>query len=195
LLVAGRIANGFQSAEWTSVTAVVTFIHVSGQETEQQVRISQSIPSGASVPFVAEDTVLGDVVVQYTVVVSGRSGNVVLPEARVARTIPPSAYAEFARGQISINVQLGAPSTTARGSFVQAFLSIGSTHAIPPAWIQDVLVLVPIEYRVTDAGLVSTTSLEVHLAPGRVATVLVPAYARSGVLTGQPQVSDVLLSQ
>ena len=195
LLVAGRIANGFQSVEWTGVTAVVTFIHASGQETEQQVRISQSIASGASVPFVAEDTVQGDVVLQYTVVVSGRSGNVVLPEVRVARTISPSAYAEFARGQISVDVQVGAPSTTSRGSFVQAFVSISDTHAIPPAWIQDVRVLVPIQYQVTAAGLVSATSLEVHLVPGRVATVLVAAYARSGLLTGQPQVSDVLLRQ
>jgi hypothetical protein len=196
LFVAGRVADiGLRSAEWAAVTAAVTFVHASGRETEQQVRIQQPIPPGASLPFAAETTVLDDVVVQYTVVVSGRSGNAILPEARAAGTMPPSAYAEFARGQISVDVQLGAPSTTARGSFVQAFFSISGTRAIPPSWVQDVRVLVPVQYQATGAGLVSTTALEVHLAPGRAATVLVPAYASSGVLMGPPQISGVWLSQ
>jgi len=196
LFIAGRVADiGPRSAEWAAVTAAVTFIRASGLVTEQQVRISQPIPPGASLPFVAETPILDDVVVQYTVVVSGRSGNAVLPEARAAGTMPPSAYAEFARSQISVDVQLGAPSPTARGSFVQAFVSISGTRAIPPTWIRDVRVLVPVQYQVTGALLVSATSLEVHLTPGRTATVLVPAYAPSGVLTGPPQVSDVLLSQ
>jgi hypothetical protein len=195
LFVAGRVANiGFRSAEWAGVTAAVTFIRASGRVTEQQVRITQPIPPGGSLPFGAETSVLDDVVVQYTVVVSGRSGNAVLPEARAAGTIPPWAYTEFGRGQIHVDVQLGAPSTTARGSFVQAFVSISGTRAIPPTWIRDVRVLVPVQYQVTGAGLVSATSLEVHLAPGRAATVLVPAYAPSGVLTGPPQVTDVLLT-
>jgi hypothetical protein len=196
LFVAGRVANiGFRSAEWAGTTAAVTFIRASGQETEQQVRIPQPIPPGASLPFVAKTSVLDDVVVQYTVVVSGRSGNAVLPEARAAGTMPPSAYAEFARSQISVDVQLGAPSPTARGSFVQAFVSISGTRAIPRTWIRDVRVLVPVQYQVTGAGLVSATSLELHLAPGLTETVLLPAYAPSGVLTGPPQVSDVLLSR
>jgi hypothetical protein len=144
---------------------------------------------------VGETTVLGDVVVQFTVVAAGRSGNAVLPEDRVAGTISPSAYAEFARGQISVDVQLGAPSNTARGSFVQAFFSISDTRAIPPTWIRDVRVLVPYQYSSTSIGLISAASLEIHLAPGQTAPVLVPAYAPSGVLMGPPQVSDVLLSQ
>lgn len=196
LLLAGRVTDiGFQSAEWARVTVTVTFIRASGEETEQQVRIPQPIPPGASVPFAAETPVLNDVVVQFTVVVSGRSGNAVLPEARAAGTVPPSAYAEFARSQISVDVQLGAPSAIARGSFVQAFFSISDTRAIPSTWVRDVRVLVPVRYQVTAAGLVSATSLEVHLAPGRTTTVLVPAYAPSGVLMGPPQVTDVLLSQ
>jgi hypothetical protein len=196
LFLAGRVADiGLRSAEWAGVTAAVTFIRASGRQTEQQVRIPQAIPPGASVGFVAETTVLDDVVVQYTVVVSGRSGNTVLPEARAAGTIPPFAYTDFARGQIKVDVQLGAPATAARGQFVQAFFSIRNTRAIPPTWVRDVRVLVPIQYQVTTAGLISTTSLEVHLAPGQATTVLVPAYAPSGVLMGPPQVSDVLLSQ
>lgn len=196
LFVAGRVADiGPRSAEWAGVTATVTFIRASGRKTEQRVRIPQPIPPGASVPFVAETTVLDDVVVEYNIVVSGRSGNAVLPEARAAGTMPPSAYAEFARGQISVDVQLGAPSTTARGSFVQAFVSISNTRAIPPTWIRDIRVLFPVQYQVTTAGIVSNTALEVHLAPGRAATVLVPAYAPSGVLMGPPLVSDVLLSE
>jgi hypothetical protein len=196
LFIGGRIANiGFRSADWSGVTGAVIFVHATGQETEQDLRVPQPIPPGTSLPFTAETSVLSDVVVQYSVVVSGRSGNAVLPEARATGTIPPSAYAEFARGQISVDVQLGAPSTTARGSFVQAFFSISGTRAIPPTWIRDVRVLVPIQYQASSSGFASTVPMEVHLAPGRVATVLVPAYAPSGVLMGAPQISDVSLSQ
>jgi anthranilate/para-aminobenzoate synthase component I len=52
-----------------------------------------------------------------------------------------------------------------------------------------------VQYQATGAGLVSTSSVEVHLAPGRTAVVLLPAYAPSGVLVGAPQVSSVVLSQ
>jgi hypothetical protein len=196
LVLAGRVADiGQRSAEWAGVTANVTFIRASGRQTMQRVPIMQLIPPGASVPFAAETTILGDVVVQYTVVVSGRSGNAVLPEARAAGAMDPSSYAQFARSQIRVDVQLGAPSTTARGTFVQAFFSISDTRAIPSAWVRDVRVLVPIQYQVTSGGLVSTTSLEVHVAPGRPQMVLVPAYAPSGLLMGPPRVSDVLLRQ
>jgi hypothetical protein len=196
LLLAGQVAHiGLESAEGARVTVAVTFVRASGRETKQLVRISQPIAPGGSLPFVAETTVLGDVVVQFTVVVAGRSGNAVLPETRVAGTISPSAYAEFARGEISVDVQLGAPSNTARGSFVQAFFSISDTRGIPPTWIRDVRVLVPVQYQSTSIGLISGASMEVHVAPGQAATVLVPAYAPSGVLMGPPQVSDVHMSQ
>jgi hypothetical protein len=196
LFVEGRVADiGPHSAEWAAVTAFVTFVRASGRVTEEEVRILQPVPPGASVPFAAETTVLDDVVVQYSVVVSGHSGNAVLPDARAAETIPPSAYAEFGRRQISVDVQLGAPSSTARGAFVQAFVSISGTRAIPPAWVRDIRVLLPVQYQATGAGLVSTSSVEVHLAPGRTAVVLLPAYAPSGVLVGAPQVSSVVLSQ
>jgi len=195
LFVDGRIAHvGLRSAAPAAVTAAVTFLRASGRKTEQRVHISQPIPPGASLPFVAETTVLNDVVVQFSVVVSGRSGNTVLSEARAAATVLPSAYAEFARGQISVDVQLGAPSNTARGSFVQAFFSISSTRGIPPTWVRDVRVLVPVQYQSTSIGLISGASMEVHLAPGQPAPVLVPAYAPSGVLMGPPQVSDVVMS-
>jgi hypothetical protein len=195
LFVEGSVANiGFQSTEWAAVTAVVTFTRASGRETQQLVGFSQPIPPGASLPFAAETTVLDDVVVQYSVAVSGRSGNTVLPKVQAAGIIPPSAYTEFAKRQISVDVQLGAPSTTARGSFVQAFFSIRDTRAIPSAWVRDVRVLIPVQYQVTTDKLVSTTALEVHLSPRHDATVLVPAYAPSGVLMGPPKISDVLLS-
>lgn len=196
LLLAGRVAHaGPESAEGARVTVAVTFLRASGRETKQRVRISQPIPPGESVPFVVETTVLSDVVVQFAVVAAGRSGNAVLPEARVGGTLLPSAYAEFAKGQISVDVQLGAPSNTARGSYVQAFFSISDTRGIPPTWVRDVRVLVPIQYQSTSIGLISAASMEVHLAPGQAATVLVPAYAPSGVLMGPPEVSDVVLSQ
>ena len=196
LLLAGRVAHiGLASAEGARTTVAVTFLRASGRETEQRVRISQPIPPGESVPFVVETTVLSDVVVEFAVVAAGRSGNVVLPETRTSGTILPSAYAEFARGQISVDVQLGAPSNTARGTFVQTFFSISDTRGIPPTWVHDVRVLVPVQYQSTGVGLISGASMEVHLAPGQGVMVLVPAYAPSGVLMGPPQISDVLLSQ
>jgi hypothetical protein len=196
LLLTGRVAHiGLESAEGARVTVAVTFVRASGRETKQRLRISEPIPAGGSLPFVAETPVLGDVVVEFTVAVAGRSGNAVLPEDRVTGTMPPSAYAEFARSHISVDVQLGAPSTTARGSYVQAFFSISDTRGIPPTWIRDVRVLVPVEYQTTTIGAISAASMEVHLAPGQGAWVLVPAYAPSGILMGPPEVSDVLFSE
>jgi hypothetical protein len=186
LLVAGRVADiGPRSAEWATVTVTAIFERFSGGETQKQIRLPQPVAPGAAVPFVIETQVGTDVVVRYTAVVSGRSGPTPLPESRATGTIPPSAYAEFGKDRIRVDVQLGAPSAVVRGPFVQAFFSIGDTRPIPPAWVRDVRVLVP----------VNGGSQEIHLAPGQTVAVLVPAYAPTGVLLGPLQVTEVVLSQ
>jgi hypothetical protein len=181
LTVAGTAANaGAVPAGPLIVTA--TFTRASGDQVEGKTMIEGQLLPGGSAPFMIQAAMVSDIIIRYQVSVANGTGT--LLAALPAQPIPSAAYAEFARRQIHIRVDLGAPSQLTGPPRVQALVSVADTGAIPPAWVQQVSVTVPYVSNGT-AG-----SADVQLAPGQTQTVLVPAGATLGV----PVVTAVALN-
>ncbi|SRR5579884_22300 len=194
LRVTGQVVNtGTERIEPVSVT--VTFQRRSGEQFEKQSTLAALAP-GAAAPFTVDTVIEADVVTSYTVAVTAGPDLAAAPGARQTRVVPPSAYAEFARQRVRVEVQLGAPAAGARGAFVQVLLSIGETRPLPRGWVKSVRVLIP-----SPAG-----SQEAQVAPDSVVTVLVPAATPAGLpqpgqplppaedLIGEPQILEVVLA-
>lgn len=165
LRVMGRVVNlGSQSA--TPVTVTATFERINGDDSWKQLVFSQPIAPGADAPFRFESFVNGAIVARYTVEVTAGTGENASTPAKVARVVPPTVYAEFARQVIQVALEQGPPSNTARAPAVQVLVSIAGTGPIPRAWVKDV--------RVEILRNVPQGSQEVHLIPGLTQTILVP---------------------
>jgi hypothetical protein len=166
LRVTGKLVTaGAQPAR--PVTVTVTFHEASGAEVQQQAAFQQPLAPGAEAAFSTQASIGNDLIARYTV-----AGAVDAPggPARVeeTRTVPPAAYAEFARRRIRVKVDLGGPTST--GGLVQVLVSIGDTRPIPRAWVKDVTVEVP----------AAQGAQVVHVAPERPQTILVPPLPAGG---------------
>jgi hypothetical protein len=173
--VTGQIVNtGSRPAD--SVTITATFDRVTGDESEKQLVLPALAP-GAHAFFNFETYVGLAPVFRYTINVTARSA-AGASIAQETQNVPPSAYAELARENIRVRVDLGAPTASARG-MVQVFVSIAGTGPIPPLWVRDVDVVIPF----------ARGSSEVHLVPGETVVILVPPFPQGpAVVLGPPAV-------
>jgi hypothetical protein len=177
---------------------------VSGDEIRRQVVIPQPVAAYSSAPFTLETLLLGTVpgsglVARYSIEVKAggttAAGGDPPPLAQGAYAIPVDSYAQLARGQVHVDIQLGAPSNTSQRVQVLVSLS-GNTGSIPPGLIRDVLV------KISFTGL-RGGSEQVHLRPGETVTILAPsvgAVVGAGItpgvapsLLGEPEVLSVTL--
>lgn len=164
LRVTGTLVNaGAQPAR--PVTVTVTFHEARGGEVQQQAVFERPVAFGADTIFGAQASVGSDLVARYTVTVGAPGGAALVEETR---TVPPAAYAEFARQRIRVKVDLGGPANA--GGLVQVLVSIGDTGPIPRAWVKDVTVEVP----------AAQGTQVVHVAPERPQAILVPPLPAGG---------------
>jgi hypothetical protein len=187
--VAGLVVNtGAGAAGPIVVTGA--FTRASGAQAGARTVIPGPLAPGAGSAFAVQTAVtelavqgdaVADPVVRYQVAVTTAAGAPLV--ATAAESVPLSAYAEFARRQIHVRVDVGAPSAATGLPMVQVLLSADDTGTIPPQWIQQITVVLP--YVVGGAE----GSQTVQLRPGEVVTVLVPAAAALGA----PAVTDVVL--
>lgn len=180
--VRGKIANtGAQPVRPVIISA--TFVktgETGGEETRTQVVLEQPLAPGGEVPFALETSLSRSVVIQYTVGVRV-SGVPVSPGPREEqRTVSPAAYADLARRRVQVDVQLGAPSSTARAPMVQVLVSISGTAPLPREWVREVQVDIPY----------TGGSRSLTLVPGQVQTILIPSMAQ----VGRPQIQGARLS-
>lgn len=166
-----------------SLVVTATFTRASGDQVDAKTTIEGPLAPGASAPFAIRAAMVADIIIRYQVSVT--SGTGALLATAPAQSVPAAAYADFARRQIHIKVDLGAPSTQTIGPpKVQALVSVADTGVIPAQWVQQVTVVVPY----TSNGM--PASATVQLRPGQSQTVLVPA----GATLGAPQVTGVVLN-
>ncbi len=180
--VTGKIANtGVQPVGSVIVSAAfVKTGEAGGEETQTQVVLEQPIAPGGEVPFALQTSLSRSLVIRYTVGLTVGGARVSPGPREEQRTVSPAAYADLARRRVKVDVQLGAPSSTARAPMVQVLVSIGSTTPLPREWVREVQVEVPY----------TGGSRSLTLAPGQVQTILVPSVAQ----VGQPQILGVRLS-
>jgi hypothetical protein len=180
LTVTGTIANT-GSAPIGPLVVTATLTRASGDQVESKALIQGPIAPGGSDPFTLQAAMVADVIIRYQL--SLTSGTGALLASTPAQSVPVSAYADFARRQVHVKVDLGAPSQLTGPPKVQALVSVADTGAIPANWVQQVTVAVPYTFNGT-AG-----SATAQLRPGETQTVLVPA----GATLGAPQVTEVTL--
>jgi hypothetical protein len=123
-----------------------------------------------------------DIILRYQVNVANPAGAILA--ASGLQAVPPAAYADFARKQIHVKVELGAPNTGLGPPQVQALVTVTDTGAIPQAWVQQVSVQVPFS---AEGG---SGVRNAQVRPGQQQTVLVPA----GASLGSPFITGVVLS-
>lgn len=189
LAVSGFIVNA-GTAPAGPVVVVGTFTRASGDRTEARTVISNQLDPGVAAPFSVRTGVTelalptgvqADVIVGYQVAVTTTAG--VPLTATSPQAVPLTAYTEFARRQIHVRLDPGAPSAATGPPMVQLLVSVADTGTVPSQWIQRITVSVPYV-----AGGVAG-SLTAELRPGQVVTVLVP----SAATLGAPEVTDVVL--
>jgi hypothetical protein len=181
LSVAGTLVNT-GTVPIGPVTVAATFTRASGDQVDAQTIVPGPIAPGGTAPFLVQTAMVADIIIRYQVSATAAGGT--LLAATGPESVPESAYAEFARRQIHIRVDLGAPSNTTGPPAVQAIVSVADTGVIPPQWVQQVTVVLPY----TANGVVASQTVLLH--PGQQQTVLVPAPPA----IGQPQVTGVVLS-
>jgi hypothetical protein len=164
------------------LTVTGLFTYVSGAQVESKAEIQGPLPPGASASFSLSAATASDIVLRYQVSVVNASGAMLA--ATPVEAVPPAAYADFARGQMHIKVEVGAPSGGVGPPSVQALVSVADTGAIPPQWVRQVSVQV--RYN-TASGTPGVQNTDVR--PGQTQTVPVPAGATIGV----PLITGVVL--
>src|SRR5579864_766713 len=194
LPVGGFAVSGFivntGAAPAGPIVVVGAFTRASGDRTEARTIISNPLDPGAAAPFSVQTGVTelalrtgvqADVIVGYQVAATTAAG--VPLTATSPQAVPLTAYTEFARRQIHVRLDLGAPSAATGPPMVQVLVSVVDTGTVPPQWIQQITVVVPY----VAGGAEGSQTVE--LRPGQVVTVLVPAAA----WLGAPEVTDVVL--
>jgi hypothetical protein len=187
--VSGFIVNT-GAAPAGPIVVVGAFTRASGDRTEARTIIPSPLNPGAAAPFSVQTGVIelalqsgvqADVVVGYQVAATTAAGAPLT--ATSPQAVPLTAYTEFARRQIHVRLDVGAPSAATGPPMVQVLVSVADTGTVPPQWIQQITVTVP--YVAGGAAGAQTAELR----PGQVVTVLVPAAAALGA----PEVTDVVL--
>lgn len=174
--VSGTVVN--TGAGSTGPLEVIgTFTRAAGDETVLRASVGPIAPGGQA-PFMLRAAMVSDIIVRYAVGVT--AGGAVVATSP-PQPVPATAYAAFARGQIHIKKDMGAPANAGGG--VQVLLSIQDTGAVPVQWVRQVTVDLPY----ATAGFTQTQT--VTLAPGETQTVIVPSTAS----VGPPQVRDVVI--
>lgn len=182
LTITGTVVNT-GSAQPGPLTVTGLFTRSSGAQLEARAEIQGSLAPGASASFTLDVAMVTDIILRYQISVVNSAG------AMLATTpvedVPPAAYADFARRQIHVRVEMGAVDPTLLGPpRVQALVSVVDTGAIPQAWVQQVSVQVP--YSANGNSGVQNAQLR----PGQKQTVLVPA----GASLGSPFITGVVLA-
>ncbi|HLW47372.1 MAG TPA: hypothetical protein VKW09_06345 [bacterium] len=157
------------------------FTRISGAQVETKTTIQGPLAPGAGAPFTLQLERTADVVVRYQVSAVNTAGAMLATTA--AENVPLATYADYARGQIRVKVDIGAPSNAVGPPAVQALVAVADTGAIPARWVQQVSVQVRYSTNL-GAGVQNT-----QLRPGQTQTVLLPAGATIGV----PLVTGVVL--
>jgi hypothetical protein len=194
LPVGGFAVSGFVvntgAAPAGPIVVVGAFTRASGDRTEARTSLPNPLDPGAAAPFSVQTAVTelalrggvrADVVVGYQVAATTAAG--VPLTATSPQAVPLTAYTEFARRQIHVRLDLGAPSAATGPPMVQVLVSVVDTGTVPPQWIQQITVVVPY----VAGGAAGSQAVE--LRPGQIVTVLVPAAAALGA----PEVTDVVL--
>lgn len=178
--VTGNVVNT-GSSPIGPLTVTGLFTRASGDQIETKATIQGPLAPGGSGPFSLSATMVNDIIIRFQISVTNSAGALLATTA--PENIPASAYADFARKQIHVKVELGAPSSKVGSPSVQALVSVVDTGVIPAQWVQRVSVQVPY----FNGG--SAQVQNAQLRPGETQTVLVPA----GATLGAPFVTAVTL--
>lgn len=179
LTVTGTVINT-GTAQPGPLTVTGLFTRASGDRVESKKEVDAMQP-GSSASFTLQAAMAADIILHYQVAVANAAGAMLA--STPVEDVPPAAYSDFARRQIHVRVQLGAPNAGTGTPSVQALVTVVDTGAIPPAWVQQVSVQVP--YSANGNSGVQNTQLR----PGQEQTVLVPA----GAMLGTPFITGVVL--
>jgi hypothetical protein len=179
--LAGTVVNT-GSAPVGPVAVDGMFTGVSGNGVEAKITIQNLLAPGEGAPFTLQVDRMADVIIRYQVSVMTMTGAILVTSD--AASVPPSAYADFARRQIRVRADVGAPSVASGPQSVQIVVTVSDTGAIPQAWIQQVSVQVPY----SGHGTVGVQNTQVR--PGQQQTVVIPANAT----LGSPLVTGVVLA-
>jgi hypothetical protein len=180
LAITGTVVNT-GSALPGPLTVTGLFTRSSGAQVESRTQIQGPLAPGASASFSLQAAMVGDLILRYQLNVTNAAGAMLA--ATQVENVPSSAYEDFARQQMHIKVEFGAPSTGVGPASVQALISVVDTGVIPTQWVQQINVQVP--YRANGNSGVQNADLR----PGQKLTVLIPA----GATVGAPLVTGVVL--
>jgi hypothetical protein len=179
--VTGTVVNTGSTANGPTIITGL-FTRISGAQVEAKVTVPNALAPSEGAPFTLQVEQMADLITHYRLSASNSAG-AVLGGSEPA-SVPPSAYADFARRQIHVKADVGAPSVTIGQPSVQIVVTVADTGAIPTAWVQLVSVQVPYSGNGT-AGVQNT-----QLRPGQQQTVVIPANAT----LGSPLVTGVVLA-